>query len=325
MRPSITLGALLFVTGTLFAADAPASPIEPEPTASGPMVAPGLSRTIIGPAESKTVPGDVHGTLAAFVNPPRGLSPETVEVFAGDRSVGTVSSRPYVLEFDTTTVPDGQLVLKAVAKGADGKQIWTGTVTLTVRNADQTLPDQPGPPAKPAVAKPDPAVSVTKPSPTLTYASEKYGFTVRYPAGWTVKDETAHMRPKMPGGFWLVFGSEPIDKSEIVVNVRHRKLEPTTDADIFAKYNTYVQKWKRTTVLGSPAFVTTAGSRESKRVIHRKIIIKDGSAWMFNCIDTTGNPESESEKLFDSIVNTLKSFKQGLRTKPERPRTIQYL
>jgi len=302
MKLSMTLATAFFLAGRLFAADAPPPPIAPAPT--GPMVRPGISRTIIGPAESKTVPGPIQGTLGTFVNPPRDLAPETVEIFAADKSIGTVSRRPYMLEFDTTTVPDGQLVLKAVAKDVDGKHIWTGTVTLTVRNADRTRPDQP------AIAKPTPTVSVTESSPTQTHASEKYGFTIRYPAGWVVKDETAHMRPKMPGGFWLVLGSDPIAKSQIVVNMRRRKLEPTTDADIFAKYNDYVLKWSRTTVLGSPAFVTTAGSRESGRVTHRKIIIKDGSAWMLNCIDTTGNPASESEKLFDSIVNTLKPFKK---------------
>ncbi|OFX18193.1 MAG: hypothetical protein A2Z18_01180 [Armatimonadetes bacterium RBG_16_58_9] len=307
MRLFITLSTTLILACPAFAANRTA-PVPARVPEHADMVKLGASRTIIGPAETKTVPGEVKGTLAAFVNPPREVSPKTVEVFAGDKSIGTSSKRPYMVEFDTTTVPDGELVLKAVARDENGADVWTGTATITVRNSGQPAAPEP---TAPIAARPAPEAHPVSQPLTQTYSNKAYDMSIRYPAGWIAVDETAHMRPKLRGGFWIVLGSDPIDKSQIVINIRRRELEPTTDADVFAKYNDYVLQWERAMVLGSPAFVTTSGAAESRRVTHRKIVIKDGCAWMLNCIDKTGKPASESRALFDAMVNTLKPLTES--------------
>ncbi len=57
-------------------------------------------------------------------------------------------------------------------------------------------------------------------------------------------------------------------------------------------------------MLGSPAFATTTNT-PPKQVIHRLIVIKDGYAWMLNCIDDTGNAGESSGKIFESVVESL--------------------
>lgn len=147
--------------------------------------------------------------------------------------------------------------------------------------------------------------NVTQYELSKTFTSSKYKFSIQYPNTWAVEDATAKMRPKLSGGFWFVMSAKPVNKADMVVNVRRMKLAPTTDGDTFAKYNNYVMKWERKTVLDAPAFATTGGSAESKRVVHRTIVVKNGSAWMLNCIDTSGKPASDSALLFESIINTL--------------------
>ena len=73
----------------------------------------------------------------------------------------------------------------------------------------------------------------------------------------------------------------------------------------FAKYNDYVLKWDKKTVLGSPAFATTTSEPTHSRVVHRLIVIQKGMAWMFNCIDKNGKDSDRSQAIFDAIVNTL--------------------
>ena len=285
----------------------------PGPPPARPISEAGIRPLSIGPADSIGAPRRVRGKLAVIANPPRGMEVAAVDLQADGKLIGISQQRPYMVNFDSATIPDGEHVFKAVGKDAEGKQIWAAARAVLVSNSDQdgNAPGAAAPPIPgPGDMPPDPGAPVPEPASTgkrsdRVYSSDKYGFTVRYPASWDFKDDTAHIKPKVAGGVWLVFGAPPIDKSSIVVNVRRRQIEPTTDADIFAKYNTYVLNWERKTVLGSPAFVTTTGSNESKRVIHRTIIIRDHNAWMLNCIDTTGEPAEISKALFESMVNTL--------------------
>ena len=160
-------------------------------------------------------------------------------------------------------------------------------------------------PAPPAPAAQEAISTVIAQEKRKSFVSKKYGFSIEYPGSWLTRDESSKLKPKVPGGFWIVLGAKPVGKAGLVVNVHRIKLEPGTDADVFARYNDYVTKWERRTVLDAPAFSTTGGSPESKRVVHRTIIIKNGSAWMLNCIDTTGKPADESARLYESIVNSL--------------------
>ncbi|MCX8053413.1 MAG: hypothetical protein N3B12_06365 [Armatimonadetes bacterium] len=162
-----------------------------------------------------------------------------------------------------------------------------------------------------------PAFSSSSPLPVglsldSVYESGDYGFSIRYPGMWTFRDQTAAMKPKSRTDFWVQFGSDPIEKTPIVINIRRVKLQEGTDARRFAKYNAYVKSWQAKTVLGSPAFSTTSRVlRPKPAIIHRLIIIKKGHAWMLNCTDYTGGSPKESLALFESIVASIKETAIG--------------
>jgi hypothetical protein len=143
-----------------------------------------------------------------------------------------------------------------------------------------------------------------------TYTS-KHGFSIMHPVGWVVKDETARMKSKTGEQFWPVFGTPPV-----VVNIHCRKLAPNTNAEVFAKYNPYVQSWERKAVSNSPAFVTTDGKPELKRVVHRVIFIMDGMAWMANCVDTTGGHSAETAQLLEDMLETVQIHRSGVMITP---------
>lgn len=158
------------------------------------------------------------------------------------------------------------------------------------------VPEQPSPVAAPAAAK---SVKLAK-----TYASARFGFSICHPTGWAAKDQSAKMKPKSVGGFWIAFAQPPIDTARVVVNIRRQRLAPKTDAGTFAKYNSYVRGWEQKTVMGSSAFATTS-QLGGGRTIHRLIIIKPGFAWMLNCTDKSGKPAEESAALFEAMAGSL--------------------
>ena len=309
----IVVMALLICTSVQAQDVPPPSPPAPEvPSVSrGPRI-PMVHSLPIGPISSTTVARTARGKVAPTANPPREITPATVELFVDQTSLGTAAQKPYMKEFDSTTIPDGEHMFKAVARNAGGAEIWSASLKVNVRNTElfgspNSVPRVPTGPT-PASAPPPglgPAGAPGIPPLDQFYTSPRYGLSIRYPAGWIVQDQTSSMKPKAPGGFWFVFGTQPIAKSPMVVNIRGRKLELTTDADTFARYNKYVLKWERKTVLDATAFATISGSPATKRVTHRLIIIKDGSAWMFNCIDTSGGPADNSLKLFQGMVDSL--------------------
>lgn len=306
----------------------PAPPVPTMPARPGALSR--LKPLLIGPTDRKGDSIRISGKTGLYAAAPKdSVKISEVEVYVDNNIIGRADKSPYMVEFDTTTVPDGKHTLKAIAKDAENKDVWSAITEVIVNNSETG--NLPTPQLKPAPSSPAVMKNTTQkanenniqPPTTLPaeadkspdsaqwgltniYASEKYGFSVQYPGNWVVEDATAKMKPKSAGGFWFVFGEKPINKAGIVVNIRRQKLDPKTDADTFAKYNDYVNKWERKTILDAPAFTTTGGLPESKRVVHRTIIIKNGNALMLNCIDTTGRPADESAKLFESIINTIK-------------------
>lgn len=138
------------------------------------------------------------------------------------------------------------------------------------------------------------------------YKNAFQGFSIKYPRGWTFEDQTAAMNPKSNQDFWIQFGTYPIDKSEIVVNVRRVRLEPGTDAQGFLRRNSYAKDWERKTVLGCPAFACTSRILAPKpAVVHRLIIISDGYAWMLNCTDYGGKAPEVSLAIFENMIASL--------------------
>ena len=350
---------------------APTPPVMPNMSAG----VRGMKTITVGPSDSKGMPRKINGKVSLLGIVPRNIaSLLEVEIYVDGNIIGRADKAPYRVEFDTATVSDGEHVIKAVGKAAEGKEAWSATTKALVNNSGksdgapampasarnpQPMPapnpvpppapnlepnqvPQEAPPAEeqPAAAPTEPPAApsaeppaVENPAPpeanetepllpavpmqvnqdpnatqyelSKTFTSSKYNFSIQYPGTWAVEDATAKMKPKFSGGFWIVLAAQPIKSANLVVNVRRMKLEPTTDADTFAKYNSFVTNWERKTMLDAPAFATSGGSEASKRVVHRTIVIKNGSAWMFNCIDTSGKPASDSARLFESIINTL--------------------
>lgn len=276
---------------------------------------------IVGPKDDIDHARFFRGKFTIICVVPTDKQAAEVEVLLDGKSIGKAAGKPYKIDFDSTTVTDGDHIFKAIARDTDGKESWSAQTKVNIRNSSSdALPynnthKSPGTPA-PAVnsdIKKEPAVPEKHSAPVetaaqlldRTYISQTYGFSIRYPNNWTVKDETANIKPKQRGSVWVAFSGNPSTQDSLVVNVRRASLDKKTTADTFAKYNSYVMTWQKKTMLGSPAFATTTGTAASKRVIHRLIIIKDGYSWMLNCIDTTGKPEDASLSLFNSMVDSL--------------------
>ncbi len=80
-------------------------------------------------APTGTLKGTV--TLSATVQDPLAIS--TVEFFANSTSIGVVSTPPYSIAWDTTTVTDGDVAINAKATDADGN-VGLSAKTVTVAN-----------------------------------------------------------------------------------------------------------------------------------------------------------------------------------------------
>jgi len=315
-------GLLLVICGLQVVAE----PNNIKPNVPPLMMSPGMNgNLIIGPNDSINAPKRIRGKLKISVNPPSGQY-ASIEVFAGEKQIQVITTQPYNFDFDSSALSDGEQIFKAVAKDTSGKDVWKCSSKVVVANSRPSfnrpgnmgrpgLPGIPGAPPEPQSGMQNsPLLANNAPSSTAnmaanlerTYTNDEYAFSIQYPNDWTFKDKTLAMKPKSKGGCWLAFGVYPIEKSKMVVNVRRMKLEPGTNADKFAKYNAYVKKWDKKTVLDSQAFATVSKIASPQKIVHRLIIIKDGFAWMLNCEDKNGKPMDESAALFQSMVNSLR-------------------
>ncbi|MGQ9456385.1 MAG: hypothetical protein ACUVRS_00355 [Armatimonadota bacterium] len=139
------------------------------------------------------------------------------------------------------------------------------------------------------------------------YSNAFYGFSIKYPRGWTFEDRSTEMGPKSESDFWIQFGTYPVEKSVIVVNIRRIKLGIGVDEQEFQRRNTYVRNWERITVFGRHAFASTSRVLTPRpAVVHRLIIVGDGFVWMLNCTDYTGKSPDTSLGLFEQMVATLR-------------------
>jgi len=311
LMAALTLAAIS--TAAIAQNDFPAPPV-PGPGAMGGRIGRSI---VIGPNNS-TMPRLLRGKVTIIATPAQDVKVTSVAIYFDNTLVVNVAQAPFKADYDSSSASEGDHLLKAIGHDSNGGQTWAATAPVKVRN--QAIKPGANPPAP--SASPQPTKISEKPVPVVEsfagipalekiYSSDQYGFSIRYPSAWAVKDESSQIKPKRHGSVWLVFGVNPIERSRLVVNVRRSKLDPGTTAETFVKYNSYVSKWEQKTVLGSPAFGTTDGSAESRRVIHRLIIIKDGYAWMLNCIDTSGEPATESKLLFEKIASSLNILTSG--------------
>jgi uncharacterized protein (TIGR03118 family) len=94
--------------------------------------APTLNAT---PVVTLTAPtGTLKGTVSLSATVKDALSVAKVEFFAGATSLGVVAAPPYAVSWNTTTVADGSVSLKATATDADGNVGSSTPATVTVGN-----------------------------------------------------------------------------------------------------------------------------------------------------------------------------------------------
>jgi uncharacterized protein (TIGR03118 family) len=87
------------------------------------------------PVVTLTTPtGTLKGTVALSATVKDSLSVAKVEFFAGSTSLGVAAAAPYAVSWNTTTVPDGSVSLKATATDADGNVGSSAVSMVTVAN-----------------------------------------------------------------------------------------------------------------------------------------------------------------------------------------------
>ena len=87
------------------------------------------------PVVTLTAPtGSLKGTVTLSATVKDSLSVATVEFFAGSTSLGVAAAAPYAVSWNTTTVPDGSVSLKATATDADGNVGSSAVSLVTVAN-----------------------------------------------------------------------------------------------------------------------------------------------------------------------------------------------
>jgi uncharacterized protein (TIGR03118 family) len=88
------------------------------------------------PTVTLTAPaGTVSGTVAVTANAADNVGVTQVEFFAGATSLGTDTSAPYSVDWNTTTVADGDVTLTAVAHDGAANTTTSAPVVVTVSNA----------------------------------------------------------------------------------------------------------------------------------------------------------------------------------------------
>jgi uncharacterized protein (TIGR03118 family) len=87
------------------------------------------------PVVTLTTPtGPLKGAVTLSATVKDSLSVAKVEFFAGSTSLGVAAASPYTVSWDTTTVPDGSVSLKATATDADGNVGSSAVSMVTVAN-----------------------------------------------------------------------------------------------------------------------------------------------------------------------------------------------
>ena len=172
----------------------------------------------------------------------------------------------------------------------------------------------PGPRPKPGTPPGHAPAPVTPAADTAweTYQSKAYGFSVAHPASAKARDESASMKPKGKGAFWIAFTQKSGNKAEYAINVRHLNLMGSRTPDEYAKYNKYLLKWDRANVNGLAGFKTITGSPATKRVIHRTLLVDGSQVWMLNLTDLTGRDPAVTGKIFARVVESFKPSGAGM-------------
>ena len=88
------------------------------------------------PSVTVTAPsGTVNGVVAVTATATDPLGITSVQFFVNNVTLGVLTAPPYVIPWDSTTSPDGPVLLNAKATDADGNVAVSPAVTVTVANA----------------------------------------------------------------------------------------------------------------------------------------------------------------------------------------------
>jgi uncharacterized protein (TIGR03118 family) len=87
--------------------------------------------TLTAPAQGATVSGSAILTATASDN----VGVASVQFFAGTRPIGTATTAPYSVNWDTTTAAAGSVLITAQAKDAAGNSGTSAAVSVSVANA----------------------------------------------------------------------------------------------------------------------------------------------------------------------------------------------
>jgi uncharacterized protein (TIGR03118 family) len=100
---------------------------------------------IVAPTVALTAPaaGNVNGTVAVTANAADNVGVAQVEFFAGTTSIGVDTTAPYSVDWNTTTVANGNFSLTAVAKDAFGNATTSAAVAVTVNNVAPPVDNTP--------------------------------------------------------------------------------------------------------------------------------------------------------------------------------------
>lgn len=112
---------------------------------------------IVAPLVSLTQPaaGELSGTVSVDAEATDNVGVVQVEFFADTTSIGSATTAPFSIDWDTTTLDNGSFSLTAQARDAFGNATTSTTVEVTINNVD--------PPAPPAVTLSDLQASVFGP------------------------------------------------------------------------------------------------------------------------------------------------------------------
>ncbi len=78
----------------------------------------------------------LSGTVEIKATVTDGLKLSSVEFFVDDESIGTDKSEPFSVQWDTTTVDNGEHKVHAVGTKPDGETVKSKTVTVVVDNEE---------------------------------------------------------------------------------------------------------------------------------------------------------------------------------------------
>ena len=98
----------------------------------------GATAPVLGvpPVVALTSPsGTVRGIVALTASASDALGISSVQFFVNSSSIGVLTTLPYAIPWDTTTVPDGTVILNVKATDPDGNVAVSPPVTVTIANA----------------------------------------------------------------------------------------------------------------------------------------------------------------------------------------------